>query len=543
MVTSQLTGLQQEVSWTIHSLPFPPSQLNPCHSIGPHYLNITAPLLPSTPSQNFSELTLFGRESVVGRSMLIKVNESLSVCANIGYPENAILFLAAFRGELVGNIYLRQYHDNTSSLFVSLTVPASFSPLSSLSWAILPAENSSCAIGELVYSSGVGEEGDSGRECRPGNQTQCAEGNLSGKNGNLTVVDMAVEMLLTDTHLPLPELEGLLMVLEREGSPAACSALRRVPPVKAVVEVSSAGRLEFLQISPTDLTQVTVSGLEGEEYRVYQLPPGPSSNCSDTGGIFDPRGVGADQNGPTDDFYAFGDLSGKIGDSTVYLDPYLPLVGRDGIIGRSVVMSSPLGKQCGVIQYCDPIEFTVTMATEGFNGTLTFSQSAGDPFTDTIITIETNFDPEIQLFSSSLSSQITTSPAPPGTPSPLTPSQMSSEMFLMPLPSSLLSPSPLSSSSPLPSSTFTGFGSGLEEVSTVLAPMIVPSPSPSMEGGKRRRREEWVWRRKRADASVQFSWSLRRVPSDGSVPDDCRQLEMFGRYVWSYCTKYAQELL
>ena len=468
-------------------------------------------------SQNFSfaNLTLFGTESIVGRSLLITVDNT-PVCSNIGYPEGTLLLFAPFRTQLVGNVYLRQHGDSsTTSISVSLTVTG---PTSLLQWAILPSADSECTISGMAYSLGGVAVG--GEDCSPMNQSACEVGDLGGKNGNLTVEGGEVRELITDTNLPLAGLAGLPIAIREEGGSAACAVLLEYRPVSAVAEVSGgggAGRVEFEQISPTDLTMVSVSGLEWREYWIGQLPPRQDSDCNSTGGIFDPRGVGSSQ-GLTGDSYQFGDLSGKFGNSTMYSDPYLPLTGRDSIIGRSVVTDS--AQLCSPIRYSGPVErITFSVASADFTGTLTLTQPADSPYADTIISVETNFSPDIQVSSSSVSSQV----IPTATPSSLTPSQApSTPSLLMPFPSS----------PPLPSSTVPITSSSIPMVddSTILMPMVMLEQTPVMEGGGRRRRDNGddTGRVKRADMSLQFSWSLRRLPAGGFV-SDCSNLDLIGR--------------
>ena len=530
------------VVWAIHALPLPPSAPGPCQSVvGPPYYSLTAlELARGNDVQIFSTstITLFGSESIVGRSLLIEVDDDLSVCTNIGYGGAGTLLWAPFRSDdiIVGDVFLWQhFNQSTASIFVNMTTT---SPASSLTWSILSSEGSVCnSTRTYVYNQTTAE----GVVC---NGTQCAVGDLSGRNGDLVVAGGAVQQFVTDRALPLGAVEGLLLAVGTEER-SSCATIQPYLPLHVVAEVEGEGRVELTQLSPLEATHVVVTGLEGVDYTIHDLPPRAGRDCNNTGEIFNPREVDSILQGSTWDFYPFGDISGKFRDSS-YSDPYLPLFGRESVVGRALVVTrSGLISGCGLTQHAGEVVWmTATLSTPGFSGTITFTQPAGNPFADTVITIETDITADVEVFSVSPPSSTPTAVALNTTavvisvtlsPSAMSrtelPPQTSLPSFLLPLPSSALPPAspqstllslPLLTSTPLPLPASTPpmpEGSGLME-SNILLPLESTVSVGGGGGGRRRRRRE---------AAAEFSWSLRQW--DGStVPEDCSQLSIIGRY-------------
>ena len=581
-ITVQLQGLgmtPEPILWAIHTFPFPPSASYPCQSaIGPPYHNISdVELLSVQEKQTFitGNITLLGNNSIIGRSLLIRLNNS-SVCANIGYASADTILWAPFRSEniAIGNVFLRQHANQSfASIYVTLTTKAP-----SLPWSIL-SEASECSNSSDIYNP----TGMDGEGCSRSNWLQCAIGDLSGRNGELVVEGGAVEQLVTDPDLALGAVTGLTLALGGEGA-VSCATIQPYPPLQVVAEAGPV-RVELTQRSPLEATRVVVTGQEGVEYAIHTLPPGAS--CSNTGEIFDPRRVGARVQGSTLDSYRFGDLSGKSRGSSMYFDPYLPLSGLDSVVGRTLVVTrANLVSECGLLQYAgEVVQMVAVLVMEGFSGTITFTQPAGNPLVDTVITIETNISAEVELFSSTVPASTSmasstpsmaasspvmrasstqpgmASPAPSPAPSPssaVTPPlsdspssslvmttdlETSLASFLYPFPFSaspfttFTSPFPSPSITPLPSPSITPLPS------PSLTPLPLPSSTPLMPGGsglmesdilmplessvvmggggKRRRRRE-------AATAAQFSWSLRQWDGN-ALPDDCSQLSIIGR--------------
>lgn len=548
-ISVELNGLSSNpTEWAIHSFPFIPSDPLPCQLlVGPQYHDLSTDIMTQSEEvQTFSDsnLTLFGRDSIIGRSLLIKVDEDITVCSTIGYASVDTLLWAPFRDNDIasGNVFLWQ-HTNQSLTSILVNLTTTLRP--PVVWSILSGEDNECND-TVVYNTTAVE----GVACSHDNWIQCAVGDLSGRNGNLSVGSKdIVQQFVSDPGLPLDQVKGLQLALKSEEK-SVCAVLQRYLPVEAMVEIHGAGvggMVKFTQPSPLEDTQVVVTGLEGVEYSIHTFPPATGRKCSNTGDIFDPRGVGNITLKNSLDSYPFGNLSGKFNGSQTYSDPYLPLSGRDSVIGRALVVTNNDG--CGLIQHAgDVVEMKATISAPGFSGTITFTQPADNPFADTVITIEINITADVEVFTSSTdivsipltSSFISTSPSIPSSSIPLltpvyiTPSQSSagrsaSLSFSMDtletsIPTFLPFPTPSLASSPstpypdilFPFSTLLGpDGSGFTESSVLLEPTM-------SVGGTQRRK-------KRAAAAAKFGWSLRQW--DGSaLPDDCSQLHIIGRY-------------
>jgi hypothetical protein len=492
-VSLQLEGIGSEtVQLAIHSLPFPPSSPNPCQLVGPVFRAVGT--ANTQGSMNYTTISLYGRESIVGRSLMITaINNSLSICANIRPPTNSTVLWAPFRSNNVtnGNVFLWK-----QTVYVSLVTSSSELP-----WAIL-SPMSECVIAPVnIYNP----DGVSG-ECGSDNVSGCVVGDLGGRNGRLSVENGAVRAVVNDPGLDISGVGGLILAVGTQ-----CATIQTFPSLR-VVGVAGEGGVVLTQYSPLDTTEVNLIGPHGLILEIHTLPP--RTECSSTEGIFDPRGAGSPSQGSTLDMYPFGDLTGKAGGRVVYFDPFLPLTGDDSVVGRSLVVKRTNGSisGCGLLQYDDDIiEIRADLEMEGFSGIVVFSQRASDPFSQTIITVETNISADIEVFtptpmSTSLEATPTTTPliATTFTPSP-TPSSLSPSLLLPYETSSVVlatSPFPLLSSSPV----------------LLLVPDTTDTPTPVSTvapGQQRRRRETGV-----------YNWSLRQW--SGGDPEDCAQLPIIG---------------
>ena len=518
-VSANLTGLDDFVSLTIHSLPFPPSSPSPCQLVGPPFRELGSVQLSQT--TNYSNISLYGNESIVGRSLVI----NSIMCVNIRPPKTIIpLLLAPFRSNNItnGNVFLWQ-----QTIYISLTTSAP-----SLPWAILsPASDCIIAPGNIYNPDMVGGA------CNPGDGAGCAVGDLSGRMGDLSVEGGAVEggaveLVLTDPALSEGLEEGLQLAVGSE-----CAPISLLPPLTATTE----GVL-LTQQSPLDLTEVRLP--QGKRYQIHT-----SHDCQWTGGIFDPRGAGSAPFGPTLDSFPFGDLSGKAGSSLQYSDPYLPLSGPDSVVGRTLVVTETDGtvSGCGLLRYDDEIiEMRVELEMEGFTGVILFTQAAGSPLSDTIITIDTDISAEFELFSPSPSvSSLTPSPLTPSLTPAVTPSltpavtpsltpavtpsltpPLPPSLTELPMESSLpplLIPFETSSILPTPPPSSLPLLLLLPYSSPTATPTATPTVTPP--GGSQERR-----RRRRKREVAEYNWSLRQWNS-ATEPQNCAQLPMIGWYI------------
>ena len=507
-ISVDLQGLEGDsVSWAVHELPFPPSSLRPLQLVGPVFAELG--LVPLW-SINISNISLYGRNSIVGRSLVI----NYTICANIRPPAEVIPMWAPFRENMVtnGNVFLWQ-----QTIYVLLTTS-----ISSLPWAILsPGSDCTIAPGN-IYNPGMVNGA-----CNHSDWSGCAVGDLSGRNGNLTVWEGRVQQLITDPGLQL-DTEGLLLAVG-EGE-TDCAPIVTLNPLSAS---ATAGQVTVMltQQSPLDTTQVKLAG-DGE-VQIHSLPP--SSDCRGLGEIFDPRSGSVHPGSSSLDQFPFGDISRKARDSDMYSDPYLPLSGENSVVGRALVANGTISG-CGLLRYAgEVIQIRVDLVLEGFSGVILFSQATDQPLADTIITIETDISAEVELFSPSpivsSSTVITTlpniTPSLSLTPTPsLTGSLSSSMAELAPETSLPLLLVPYETSSILPSPTpRPSFSPSAAMLLQPYSPSHLPSLSTSvaMVGSQGSRR-----RRKR-DTAAMYNWSLRQRNSDSSDILNCDQLSILGQ--------------
>ena len=506
-VSLNLSGnVSQNVQLSIHSLPFPPSSPDPCQLVGP-VVSELGTVSPQS-SVNYTNISLYGRESIVGRSLLIKSINSLSVCANIRPATNPNVLWAPFRANngTNGNVFLWQ-----QTIYVSLETETEETS-SELQWAILsPMSECHIAPGNIYDPTNMVGEG-----C---NTTGCVVGDVGGRNGALMVDRGSVRAVFNDPELDVGGVEGLVLAVGGQ-----CAAIQTFHPLR-VVGGAGEGGVALTQSSPLDTTEVAITGSLDLTLEIHSGP-----DCLSTGGIFDPRGAGhSSNNGATLDLFPFGDISGKSGGQAVYSDPYLPLTGSDSVVGRTLLVKRTDGSisGCGLLRYYDDvIQMRASLEMEGFSGNVVFSQIANDPFSPTIITVITNITAEIDIFtpsSTSFEATPTTTPLITTRTDVLTPSLTPS---LSPSLTPSLSPSP---SLLLPYETSSGQQFPLPSSSSVLllAPDITdtftpaPSVTPDQQGRRRRRR------RREAGSIGVYYWSLRQLT--GSMPEDCSQLPVVGR--------------
>nr|XP_015203000.1 PREDICTED: uncharacterized protein LOC107077396 [Lepisosteus oculatus]XP_015203001.1 PREDICTED: uncharacterized protein LOC107077396 [Lepisosteus oculatus] len=434
-----LTNLKSQVrSYHVHDFPVPQrktSEENVCSNdnVGGHWnpFNVDAksPTYPKDPGathdlyeigdlsgkhmslenmdtfeESFTDwnLPLFGRNSIIGRSVVIhQPDSSRLLCGNIGYPGEMVMAKSVFRGPVAGTILFSQlknspYSDLTVFLdlfYVSSTIPAS----SNHNWHVhMYPISSETDFDPNVCMSTKGHfnpfninttDSSYVLNCKPDSPFACEVGDFSGKHQPIDLHSDAGNLnrkhLFTDTTSGM---SGITSILGRsvvihtanKTSPRlACANITavRLPSARTGLWFGTGkaqNQVQFSQSFPLDLTIINVSlaglGAKAGGYHVHILPIKNASTstdpCSDQNimGHFNPFSVKVSLSpapgSGTQDQYEIGDISGKYGllsnldeIKNQYMDNNMPLSGPNSIMGRSVVIHYPNGSrmQCADI--------------------------------------------------------------------------------------------------------------------------------------------------------------------------------------------------
>ncbi|XP_030053408.1 uncharacterized protein LOC115466359 [Microcaecilia unicolor] len=330
-------------------------------------------------------LPLFGRNSIIGRSIVIhKSDNSRILCGNIENEGEMTTAVAVFRKTLVGRIVFRQLKNNPYadlSIFIELSYSNSSVPTTTNhNWHVhefpisteMDSSTKACASTHGHFNPSSVSNINYNLECHPFSPFRCEVGDFSGKLmpiqlPNHTRLGQA-KSFFTDTTSALSgfaSIVGRSVVIhgaERVVDRIGCANVTILHPVTGKTEQwfgpgQAKGEFQVSQNLDLDSTLIKVNftelnGLSGG-YHVHILPIKQNSleACADNyiKGHFNPFHVNmtsspAPGNG-TADQYEVGDISGKYGMLTNenflsedYIDPGLPLSGPYSILGRSLVI-------------------------------------------------------------------------------------------------------------------------------------------------------------------------------------------------------------
>lgn len=453
-ITVTLTNLNKRVGpYHVHQFPVPQMGSPPesgCsnNNVGGHWnpfiVNVQAPAYPpprgsthdrfevgdlsarhgslenaSNFQANFTDwnLPLFGRNSIVGRSVVIhQPNGTRFACASIGYPGDVTVAKAVFQSPVVGTVLFTQLNSDPYS-DVSVFVDLSYGQLSTPatqnhSWHIhnypISTETDSNQ-GRCLSTSGhwnpfnIDTNLSSYANCGPDRPFACEVGDISGKHKSLDlqhqVGTVASKSFFTDTTSWVSGMIGRSLVMHGPNLAAlriACAniTLFRFPSVRSKFWFgpgTSGGQIQFSQVSPQGPTILNISftGLNARAsgYHVHILPiKNVGDPCSDSNimGHFNPFFVDtssspAPGNGTVDQ-YEIGDISGKFGTlaglndfQSSYMDANMPLSGPNSIIGRSLVIhyTNSSRMRCADISAEDLTDGNWVIAKATFSDTVT----------------------------------------------------------------------------------------------------------------------------------------------------------------------------
>ncbi|XP_064630312.1 uncharacterized protein LOC135489083 [Lineus longissimus] len=341
-------------------------------------------------------LPLFGRHSVIGRSMTVTVGAAVA-CANIGYPNGVgvNVGIATFTYPVIGRIVLRQISSNPqseTSIFVEMKYPDGSTATTNHNWHVhesnikadFMASTGTCAkTGGHFNPFGANTKAAQYSNCNAANPLQCELGDSSNKHETINIgsgSDFA-RYFFTDIDLPLSGVNSVLgrsFVIHKENAAAgryACANIYHQREYKASTGKWSdkpvTGMVIFKQKSAFDPAEVTVnldnlqSEAGGFHVHLYPVPEGAASPCSagSVSGHFNPfsKTTWPPATQGTDDQYEVGDLSNKYGmltgltsKSAAYTDTNLDLSGQQSIVGRSLVIHKLAGNSrwvCANISY------------------------------------------------------------------------------------------------------------------------------------------------------------------------------------------------
>lgn len=419
-----LTNLQSRVGpYHVHKFPVPSlgtnsSSLCSNDNVGGHWnpfgVNTSSPTYPNGPGSTHDQyevgdlsakhmslagvnafemmftdfnLPLFGRNSIVGRSVVIHQPDGARyVCASIGYPGEVIVGRAIFQSPVVGQIWFTQLVSNPLSdvsIFVNLAYGnPTMTPTRNHNWHVhtYPIsserdddENRCSSVGGHWNPFNISTEDDSyALHCGPSAPLSCEVGDLSSKHRTIDLgtntAGVEAKYFFTDVFswVSKPGIIGRSVVIHqanRGGPRVACANVTMVRVPKARLgrwfgPEMSEGQVLFSQAIPQGPTTINVSLMNlssiAAGYHVHILPlrygsvDEPCSNANIQGHYNPLRWNISNSPAPgsgTVDQYEIGDISGKFGLLTnrnnfeaVYMDPNMPMTGPYAVPGRSIVV-------------------------------------------------------------------------------------------------------------------------------------------------------------------------------------------------------------
>lgn len=324
-------------------------------------------------------LSLFGRFSVLGRSIGFSTTSTTKYCSTIELDTAGMnVYIAKFTGSpVLGQIVFSQPADNPNAgtvVFANLWRSDGISTYKH-NWHvhINPVNGTDCAstLGHYNPFAVSTAAATYAASCSPSTPEGCELGDLAGKHAPLSLLLFRRLSLLleTDFNLPLSGPNSILgrsvVIHDQNGGSAriACANIVRKPDLEAravfIGPSGVSGVISFTQSSPNAPTRISVDlkGIDSQPnntllYHVHDFEAtGGDCSAAITGGHFDPLQArasatyAADCNPSSGSRFRsceVGDLSGKFGalpyEPFTVNDPSLSLYGKQSIYGRSVVI-------------------------------------------------------------------------------------------------------------------------------------------------------------------------------------------------------------
>jgi Cu/Zn superoxide dismutase len=293
-------------------------------------------------------LPLFGRYSVMGRSMTVTVGGAVT-CANIGYPKDVKtnVGIATFTYPVIGRIMIRQIStdpQSETSIFIEMKYPDGSTTTPNHEWHVHVSKimadfmesTGTCAkTGGHFNPYAANTKAAQYSNCGPSNPLQCELGDSSNKHAKINIGsgNGFNRYFFTDIDLPLSGVNSVLgrsFVIHGANAAAgryACANIDQQRQFEATTDRWSdtpvTGRVSFKQNSAFDLAEVSINldNLQGKaggyHVHLYPVPEGATSPCSvdNVSGHFNPfsRTKWPAATVGTDDQYEVGDLSNKYG--------------------------------------------------------------------------------------------------------------------------------------------------------------------------------------------------------------------------------------
>lgn len=389
-VNMVVEGVRPADNWHIHEFPV---HAGDCSTTGGHYnpggrdegelsknsrpLQSGSNVFAVTPGS----LTMLDENSIVGRSVVIHLDNGEKICADILRQVTMKSVHATFEGPVVfGDVIMRQPFNSAiapTTIYANLyaVTDQTLEELEDLPWHI--HENSVAENDNKCASVGGHYDPKKTNKLCEGvpysDSHTCEVGDVVGKHGSITLKKEPTYALWTDSFLPLSEefsVSGRSIVLHLKDGTKACATLG---VLEAEAKFGDFGKIKFTQaINEPVIISVDLKGVTGirsgdDNWHVHEFPVFDEDDCTRPGSHFNVGGeLSLDTGVPLKD-----------GDNVFQTESTsdLTLFGSNSIIGRSIVIHKEAGYLCATITAKSMPHRTAT--AEFSSGTISLRQVRG----------------------------------------------------------------------------------------------------------------------------------------------------------------------